>query len=85
VILRTINHFKILDAAKDKRNVDLLKFILYLFIQRANVISLTSAVVTGDEFPSRHKSQDLEGRAGIGSKVKNDFFTTFTSYCFMLK
>ena len=64
-----ISQKSFIGTAKDKRNIDLLKFILYLFIQRANVISLTSAVVTGDEFPSKQKSQDLDGRAGIGSKV----------------
>lgn len=61
-----------IDALKERRHVDLLKFILYLFIQRANVISLKSAVVTGDEFPSKNRAHDLDGRAGIGSKGINE-------------
>eukprot|EP00111_Clytia_hemisphaerica_P024951 TCONS_00073507-protein len=61
-----------LESSKEKRSVDLLKFILYLFIQRANVISLKSALVTGDEYPSKQKSQDLDGRAGIGLKSLNE-------------
>jgi len=55
-------------SIKEKRSIDLLKFILYLYIQHAHVISLKSPVVTGDEYPSRNRSQDLEGRAAIGTK-----------------
>ena len=44
-------------------------------MQRANVISLKSPVVTGDEFPSsRSRSGDLEGKGGIGTKVCSDVF-----------
>ena len=57
------------DTIKEKWYVDLLKFILYLYIQHANVISLKSPICTGDEYPSRNRSQELEGRAAIGTKV----------------
>lgn len=55
-------------AIKEKRTVDLLKFILYLYIQHAHVISMKSPIVTGDEYPLRSRSSDLEGRAAIGIK-----------------
>ena len=58
-----------LDAIKEKWSVDLLKLILYLYIQHANVISLKSPICIGDEYPSKNRSQDLEGRAAIGTKV----------------
>ncbi|XP_065663618.1 TBCC domain-containing protein 1 isoform X4 [Hydra vulgaris] len=57
------------DLCKEKRSVDLLKFILYLYIQHSNVISMKSAIVTGDEYPYRNRVQELEGRAAIGVKT----------------
>ena len=57
-----------LDLLKEKRTVDLLKFILFLYVQRAHVISLKSSVVTGDEYPAKNRLQDLDGRAAIGAK-----------------
>jgi len=52
---------------KDKMTVDLLQFILFLYVQHAQVISLKSAAVTGDEWPTR-KSPDLDGRCSFGAK-----------------
>lgn len=77
----------ILAAIKEKRTVDLLKFILYLYIQHAHVISMKSPIVTGDEYPLRSRSSDLEGRAAIGIKVclheeskQRIFFNNFLTY-----
>ena len=62
-------YFVYLASLKEKRSVDLLKFILFLYVQHAHVISLKSPIVTGDEYPSKSRLQDLEGRAAIGTKV----------------
>ena len=56
------------EALKSKRSVDLVKFVLFLYVQRANVISLRSSVITGDVYPGKSRAQDLEGRAAVGAK-----------------
>lgn len=67
-ISRVIDNKEVIESFKEKRTVDLLKFILFLYVQRAHVISLKSSVITGDEYPSKNRLQDLEGRAAIGAK-----------------
>lgn len=54
---------------KDKCSVDLLKFLVFLYIQHAHVISIKTSMVVGEEWPCRSRSPELEGRAGVGAKT----------------
>jgi len=57
---------------KERFSVDLLKFLIFLYIQHAPMISIKTSMVVGEEWPSRSRSPDLEGRAGIGAKTLDE-------------
>ncbi|XP_052797396.1 TBCC domain-containing protein 1-like [Mya arenaria] len=48
------------DALKNKVRVGTLKFVLFLYIQQLNKVSLKASLVAGDEWPTRCSSPDLD-------------------------
>eukprot|EP00794_Sanderia_malayensis_P013931 gene13931-15383_t len=66
------------ETEEDKANwrnrctVDLKKFLIFLYVQHAQIISLKTSMVVGEEWPSRARSPDLEGRAGVGAKFLDE-------------
>ncbi|XP_065055048.1 TBCC domain-containing protein 1-like [Rhopilema esculentum] len=57
---------------RERCSVDLLKFLIFLYMQHAHVISIKASLVVGEEWPSRSRSPELEGRAGVGAKTMNE-------------
>ncbi|XP_038055561.1 TBCC domain-containing protein 1-like [Patiria miniata] len=54
---------------KNQASVDTLEFLIYLFIQQVHKISLRSSLVSGEEWPTRPRSPDVDSRGGtINSK-----------------
>ncbi|XP_052248923.1 TBCC domain-containing protein 1-like isoform X2 [Dreissena polymorpha] len=48
------------DGMKNKVRVGTLKFVLFLYIQQLNKVSLKASLVAGDEWPTRSSSPDLD-------------------------
>lgn len=48
------------DSMKNKVTVTTLKFVLFLYIQQLNKVSLKASLVAGDEWPTRSSSPDLD-------------------------
>lgn len=48
------------DIMKNKVTVGTLKFVLFLYIQQLNKVSLKASLVAGDEWPTRSSSPDLD-------------------------
>ncbi|XP_064618957.1 TBCC domain-containing protein 1-like [Lineus longissimus] len=61
------------DQLKNQTSVELFKFVLLLYIQHLNKISLRSSLISGDEWPlrSRSPSPDIEGRPSTPTGSKN--------------
>lgn len=56
-------------AVKQRMKANTLQFVLFLYIQQLHKISMKSSLVTGDEWPSRTRSPDLESvRAATSGK-----------------
>ncbi|XP_022096313.1 TBCC domain-containing protein 1-like [Acanthaster planci] len=54
---------------KNQASVDTLEFLIYLFLQQVHKISLRSSLVSGEEWPMRPRSPDVDSRGGtINSK-----------------
>lgn len=54
---------------RQKMTANTLQFVLFLYVQQLHKISMKSSLVTGDEWPSRTRSPDLEStRSQTGSK-----------------
>ncbi|RDD42856.1 TBCC domain-containing protein 1 [Trichoplax sp. H2] len=56
------------EQAKTTLSVKTLDFLLYLRIQQFTKLSLKSSLASGDEWPNRSKSPDLDNRNYAGSK-----------------
>lgn len=56
-------------TVKQRMKANTLQFVLFLYIQQLHKISMKSSLVTGDEWPSRTRSPDLEAvRAATSGK-----------------
>ncbi|XP_002736825.1 TBCC domain-containing protein 1-like [Saccoglossus kowalevskii] len=62
------------EQVKNSLSVNTCEFLLYLFLQQVYKISLrTSLVSTGEEWPMRARSPDIEGRSsGVGAKSMDE-------------
>jgi len=58
---------------------DTLQFVLFLYIQQLHKISIKSSLVTGDEWPSRTRSPDLESARTATSGKNLDENSHFTN------
>ncbi|XP_072163585.1 TBCC domain-containing protein 1-like [Diadema setosum] len=66
-----VQNSKAIDVWRNSLSVDTLQFLLYLFLQQLHKISLRSSLVAGEEWPSRSRSPDIDGRTSPGSSTKN--------------
>ena len=65
-------------AVKQKMKANTLQFVLFLYIQQLHKISMKSSLVTGDEWPSRTRSPDLESARAATSGKNLDENAHFT-------
>lgn len=65
-------------STKQKMKADTLQFVLFLYIQQLHKISIKSSLVTGDEWPSRTRSPDLESARTATSGKNLDENSHFT-------
>lgn len=65
-------------SIKPKMTANTLQFVLFLYIQQLHKISMKSSLVTGDEWPSRTRSPDLENTRSQTSCKNLDENTHFT-------
>ncbi|XP_041457142.1 TBCC domain-containing protein 1-like [Lytechinus variegatus] len=61
-----VHHTKNIDVWRNGQSVDTLQFLLYLYLQQLHKISLRSSLVSGEEWPSRSRSPDIDGRTSPG-------------------
>lgn len=65
-------------TVRQKMTANTLQFVLFLYIQQLHKISMKSSLVTGDEWPSRTRSPDLETARSQTSSKNLDENTHFT-------
>lgn len=68
-------------ATRQKMTANTLQFVLFLYIQQLHKISMKSSLVTGDEWPTRTRSPDLET---IRSQTSSKNLDENTHYTFVL-